>query len=117
VNRIRQPDKAVLFAVSVEIDFGGKAALTAGHRAFLCAKIAAIKLVFLGEAGSTKIAPDEDQRLKARWEKSDLWPRTAEGATSLVLRVIQRIHKRVRMSDSGPWAWGDGPRHNRYVWY
>src|SRR6516164_6250264 len=43
VNRIRQPDKTVLLAVPLEIDFGGKAGLTASHRAFLCAKqIAAI---------------------------------------------------------------------------
>jgi len=32
----------------------------------------------LGSAGSTKIPPDEDERLKARWEKTDLWPKTAE---------------------------------------
>src|SRR5215469_9830829 len=38
VNRIRQPDKTVLLAVPLEIDFGLKAALTASHRAFLCAK-------------------------------------------------------------------------------
>jgi predicted nucleotide-binding protein len=37
----------------------------------------------LGEAGSTKIPPDEDARLNALWEKSDLWPKTAEGATSI----------------------------------
>jgi TolB-like protein len=35
----------------------------------------------------------------------------------LVLRVIQRIHKRVRMSDSGALGLGGGPWHNRYVWY
>lgn len=40
-------------------------------------------LSLLGEAGSTKIQPDEDDRLKASWEKSDLWPKTAEGATSI----------------------------------
>jgi hypothetical protein len=39
-------------------------------------------LSLLGEAGSTKIDPAEDDRLKALWEKSGLWPRTAEGATS-----------------------------------
>jgi hypothetical protein len=38
VNRIRQPDKTVLLAVPLEIDFGDKAGLTASHRAFLCAK-------------------------------------------------------------------------------
>jgi hypothetical protein len=37
-------------------------------------------LSLLGEAGSTKMPPDEDERLKAFWEKSDLWPRTAEQA-------------------------------------
>jgi hypothetical protein len=40
-------------------------------------------LSLLGDAGSTKIAPDEDDRLKAIWEKSDLWPKTAEGGTSI----------------------------------
>src|SRR5690348_1407492 len=35
----------------------------------------------------------------------------------LVLRVIQRIHKRVRMSDTAPWRWGTEPWHNRSVWY
>jgi hypothetical protein len=37
----------------------------------------------LGEAGSTKIPQKEDDRLKALWEKSDLWPRTGEEATSI----------------------------------
>jgi hypothetical protein len=37
VHRIGQPDKAVLLAVAVEIDFGDEAALTAGHKRFLCA--------------------------------------------------------------------------------
>lgn len=40
-------------------------------------------LSLLGEAGSTKIPAGEDDRLKALWEKSDLWPRTGEGATSV----------------------------------
>jgi len=40
-------------------------------------------LSLLGQAGSTKIESDEDNRLKALWQKSDLWPRTAEGATSI----------------------------------
>ena len=40
-------------------------------------------LSLLGEAGSTKIPPDEDARLSALWEKSDLWPKTDEGATSI----------------------------------
>jgi hypothetical protein len=40
-------------------------------------------LSLLGEAGSTKIPKDEDDRLEAMWEKSDLWPRTDEGATSV----------------------------------
>ena len=37
----------------------------------------------LGQAGSTKIEPDEDERLKTIWEESDLWPRTAEEETSI----------------------------------
>jgi hypothetical protein len=40
-------------------------------------------LSLLGEAGSTKIQAEEDERLKAFWEKSDLWPRTGEHATSI----------------------------------
>jgi hypothetical protein len=40
-------------------------------------------LSLLGEAGSTKILEKEDDRLKALWEKSDLWPRTGEQATSI----------------------------------
>lgn len=38
-------------------------------------------LSLLGQAGSTKITPNEDQRLLAYWEKSDLWPRTLEYTT------------------------------------
>lgn len=40
-------------------------------------------LSILGEAGSTKIPESEDKRLLKHWEKSDLWPRTDEQATSL----------------------------------
>lgn len=40
-------------------------------------------LSLLGEAGSTKIPEKEDQRLLRFWKKSDLWPRTAEQATSI----------------------------------
>ena len=39
--------------------------------------------LLLGEAGSTKISEAEDQRLLKRWQSSDLWPRTAEHATSV----------------------------------
>jgi hypothetical protein len=38
----------------------------------------------LGKAGSTSIAPDEDDRLKKFWEKTDIWPRTDEQATSIM---------------------------------
>ena len=41
-------------------------------------------LSLLGGAGSTKIAPSEDQRLSKRWKKSDLWPATDEQATSIM---------------------------------
>src|SRR6266853_196492 len=41
-------------------------------------------LSLLGEAGSTKIPKAEDDRLLAKWKKSDLWPRTAELATSIM---------------------------------
>jgi hypothetical protein len=37
----------------------------------------------LGDAGSTSIEPEEDERLLKSWEKSDLWPRTGEYATSV----------------------------------
>ena len=40
-------------------------------------------LSLMGHAGGTKIASDDDARLKAKWEKSDLWPVTAEMATSI----------------------------------
>ncbi len=40
-------------------------------------------LSLLGEAGSTKIPKAEDDRLLAKWKRSDLWPRTAELATSV----------------------------------
>jgi hypothetical protein len=37
----------------------------------------------LGEAGSTKIDTKEDDKLKHSWEKTDVWPVTAEQATSI----------------------------------
>ncbi len=40
-------------------------------------------LSLLGKAGSTEIASDEDDRLFTYWQASDLWPRTAEYATSI----------------------------------
>lgn len=40
-------------------------------------------LSLLGGAGSTKIDPEEDERLKRYWEGSDLWPRTGEYATAV----------------------------------
>jgi len=40
-------------------------------------------LSLLGSAGSTQIDPDEDKRLVKDWKKSDLWPKTAEYATSV----------------------------------
>jgi len=40
-------------------------------------------LSLLGKAGSTAIPPEEDARLKVRWEASDLWPRTDEQATTI----------------------------------
>jgi hypothetical protein len=36
----------------------------------------------LGRAGATAIPQEEDARLKGRWEKSDLWPRTGEDVTA-----------------------------------
>jgi hypothetical protein len=41
-------------------------------------------LSLLGSAGSTKIPTNEDNRLKARWEKSDLWPKTGETSASIM---------------------------------
>jgi hypothetical protein len=43
-------------------------------------------LSLLGEAGSTKIPKDEDERLLAKWKASDLWPRTEESTTSILKR-------------------------------
>ena len=40
-------------------------------------------LSLLGEAGSTKIAPEEDNKLLKHWQKSDLWPTTSEYATRI----------------------------------
>lgn len=40
-------------------------------------------LALLGEAGSTKIGPDEDARLLEKWKRSELWPRTGEYETAL----------------------------------
>lgn len=40
-------------------------------------------LSLLGQAGSTAIPEEEDERLLALWKKSDLWPRTREQATSI----------------------------------
>ncbi|EHP87177.1 hypothetical protein GeomeDRAFT_1516 [Geobacter metallireducens RCH3] len=40
-------------------------------------------LSLLGEAGSTGIAPAEDSRLKQQWEQTEVWPVTAEQATSI----------------------------------
>jgi hypothetical protein len=37
----------------------------------------------LGNAGSTAIPKDEDERLLAKWKASDLWPRSAEYETSI----------------------------------
>lgn len=44
-------------------------------------------LSLLGKAGSTEIQNQENNRLLAKWEASDLWPRTDEYATSLFSRV------------------------------
>lgn len=38
-------------------------------------------LSLLGEAGTTKIDPDQDKELHEKWKKSDLWPATQEQAT------------------------------------
>jgi hypothetical protein len=37
----------------------------------------------LGEAGSTQIDQQEDDKLESQWEKSDLWPVTNEQATMI----------------------------------
>lgn len=41
-------------------------------------------LSLLGIAGSTEIPKKEDKRLLKHWKSSDLWPRTAEQATSVM---------------------------------
>ncbi len=40
-------------------------------------------LSLLGNAGSTKIDPKEDDRLKESWERTAVWPVTAEQATTI----------------------------------
>jgi hypothetical protein len=40
-------------------------------------------LSLLGDAGSTRIDSKEDSKLKESWEKTDIWPVTAEQATSI----------------------------------
>lgn len=40
-------------------------------------------LSLLGRAGSTKIAQEEDNRLKQEWQKTDVWPITDEQATTI----------------------------------
>ncbi|MDE2726342.1 MAG: nucleotide-binding protein [Gemmatimonadota bacterium] len=40
-------------------------------------------LSLLGNAGSNKISKEEDDRLLKKWEKTDLWPKTKEQATSI----------------------------------
>ena len=49
-------------------------------------------LSLLGEAGSTKIEPDEDERLFQAWKRTDLWPKTAEYETSLFGPVGEEKH-------------------------
>lgn len=41
-------------------------------------------LSLLGEAGSTKIDAEEDERLKGYWEGTDLWPVVDDQATSVI---------------------------------
>jgi hypothetical protein len=41
-------------------------------------------LSLMGKAGSTRLEPKEDARLLKKWSKSELWPKTAEQATSVV---------------------------------
>jgi hypothetical protein len=40
-------------------------------------------LSLLGKAGSTQIPAEEDRRLKAFWEKTDLWPKTGEEGSAI----------------------------------
>lgn len=40
-------------------------------------------LSLMGEAGSTKINDNEDEKLKRSWQKTDVWPITTEQATSI----------------------------------
>ena len=53
-------------------------------------------LALLGQAGSTRIHPKEDKRLKAMWKKSDLWPKTDEQAAAIsrIRRADQISHRR-----------------------
>jgi hypothetical protein len=49
-------------------------------------------LSLLGEAGSTAIDPKEDAELLKRWERSDLWPVTAEQSTSVFGAAQEPAH-------------------------
>lgn len=40
-------------------------------------------LSLLGEAGSSRIPKEEDDRLLENWKRSDLWPRTQEQSTAV----------------------------------
>mgnify|MGYP005849332291 CR=1 FL=1 len=41
-------------------------------------------LSLLGEAGSTKIDPEEDKKLLEQWSRSNLWPAAREQTTSIL---------------------------------
>lgn len=49
-------------------------------------------LSLLGKAGSTEINKDEDERLKIKWEKTDLWPTTDEQGTITCGSSDERRH-------------------------
>jgi hypothetical protein len=68
-------------------------------------------LALMGSAGSTKISDAEDKRLLKKWEKSDLWPRTDEQASSIFgpgdgVNIFSRFCPEVMFDQFGYFASG-----------
>lgn len=68
-------------------------------------------LSLMGSAGSTKIPEAEDNRLKEKWAKSDLWPRADEQASAIFgskekISIFSRICPEVMFDRFGYFASG-----------
>jgi hypothetical protein len=73
------PDLTWCTEISERKGLSGRCPFASAHR---CPRYFQ-SLSLLGEAGSTKIDPAEDQKLLEEWKASDLWPVTSEQATSI----------------------------------